>query len=129
MTGVQTCALPIFVDGIPLEASSYEANWEIRRTDVSTGATNGTRYAMVRPDPKLTIRMPIDDENSLEVCGYTLGDVIPILYCRTSSTTADKLEHALVVSMPKTVNTENDVPRVVVMLEGGDLTLDVTYPT
>jgi len=122
---VQTAQKPIFVGVNRLDVSSYEANWKIRDTDVSTSATAGTRYAPVRGDYEATIRLPLDSANAPEAAGLELGSIIPEIYFETYDGFADLLENCLVTSMPKTVNSENDVPRIVISVKGGDLTVDV----
>ncbi len=125
--GVRSAQQPIFVGNDRLDVSSWEGNWQIISTNVSTSATEGTRYAPVRGDHEATFRLPIDDENAIEAAGLELAEVVPAIYFQTGPDVYDLLENSLVVSVPTQCDGTSDVPRIQVSVKGGDLTRNVYF--
>ena len=118
---------PVTFGLIRVDPSSWEGNWKIIDANVSTSATEGTRYAKVRGDHELTIKLPMGDPDALTLAGLQLGDVVAAIYCQHGAATADLLEYALCTSMPVTCDNTTDVPRITATFKGGDLTRNVTY--
>lgn len=103
--------------------SQWEGDWKAINANVSTAATRGTRYAFVREDNSWTISAPIDSDLAGFLLGMTPGQVITEIKFGWDDGLYDTLVDTTVMSVPKRVDNNSDVPRITVSGHGGDLTL------
>ena len=112
---------------VSVAVTTWTGNWQYRLAETSTGATTGTRYAGVRPDPQWTATFPLDDPNFPEVMGWDPGSVIgQVAFLHSSK--CDIVTNTTVESVQKSIDTNNDVPRIVVTGKGGDIAYNQAQP-
>ena len=117
---------PVMVGATEAHMTRNTFSTNPRLAEVSTGATTGTRYALVRNDPQWQIDLPLDDAAFPEVIGWVSGATVTIKF-KTTGTKCDIITNTTVGNVTKTVDTNGDAIRVVVTGQGGDLTYNQNY--
>jgi hypothetical protein len=119
---------PFYIGTTREEHSRFSTNWQMRTGETTTsGSGGGTRHAPVNCDPTWSVEFPQDTVDYPEAIGLTKGTIIAKMFFSTGvPNVADKLEYTIVESVDKTVDAQNDVPRVVVRGKGGTVTENQT---